>query len=106
VHRINIEINAYGLPLPSELHLDDAISLPEKATTLELLFRFCYPERHPDLASLDFEVLAPLAEAAEKYKVFAAMNVCHLRMKSVHSFPDGPGPLLKCFQAHPAAACR
>jgi hypothetical protein len=40
-----------------------------------------YPERHPDLESADFEMLEPLAEAAEKYEVFSAMNICKIRIR-------------------------
>ena len=49
--------------------------------TLELLFQFCYPNHHPNVEELEFDALALLAEAAEKYQVIPAMNVCKLIMK-------------------------
>ena len=59
------------------------IQLPEKSATLDLLFQFCYPERHPDLNDVAFDILAELAEAAEKYKVFSAISICKIAMKCV-----------------------
>jgi hypothetical protein len=67
---------------PSEFEtLDEVVELSETSTTLNLLLRFCYPDHHPDVESLPFDVLAPLAEAAQKYEVYAAMNICKLRMQ-------------------------
>jgi hypothetical protein len=60
---------------------DAVVQLPESAATLHLLFRFCYPERHPDLEGLEFNILASLADATEKYKLYSAMNVCKIRMR-------------------------
>jgi hypothetical protein len=59
------------------------IQLPEKSVILDLLFQFCYPERHPELNDLAFDILAELAEAAEKYKVFSAISICRIVMKCV-----------------------
>ncbi|KAJ7186186.1 hypothetical protein C8R46DRAFT_391486 [Mycena filopes] len=88
VHRRNLEVCAEGFP-PAEISSDGTIiELEETAVTLELLFRFMYPERHPGLDTTPFEVLAPLAEAAEKYQVFPAMNICHIRLRDmVHEHP-------------------
>ena len=49
--------------------------------TLELLFQFCYPDYHPDVESLEFDILMLLAEAAEKYQVFPAMTICKICIK-------------------------
>ena len=49
--------------------------------TLELLFQFCYPDYRPNVEALEFEALALLAEAAEKYQVFSAMNLCKIYMR-------------------------
>ena len=68
---------------------DAVIQLPEKSATLDLLFQFCYPERHPDLNDVAFDILAELAEAAEKYKVFSAISICTIAMRCV---------LLTCFR--------
>lgn len=50
---------------------------------LDLLFQFVYPKRHPDLKEVEFTLLAQLAEAAEKYEVYAAMQICKVRMDCV-----------------------
>nr|GAT54404.1 predicted protein [Mycena chlorophos] len=58
----------------------EVVELTERAETLELLFQFIYPQRQPDLTTLAFPVLADLAEAAEKYQVFAALDICRIFM--------------------------
>jgi hypothetical protein len=69
----------------------EIVNLTEDAATvtLELLFQFVYPQRHPNLSDSPYEVVAPLAEAAEKYEVFAAMNICGIRMVFVVNSPAG-----------------
>ncbi|KAJ6538085.1 hypothetical protein B0H19DRAFT_961760 [Mycena capillaripes] len=89
VHRKNLEVCSEGFP-PAEIPITqgEIVSLEEAAVTLEVLFQFMYPQRHPALDTTSFEVLEPLAEAAEKYQVFPAMNICHIRLKEmVHEHP-------------------
>jgi hypothetical protein len=48
-----------------------------------------YPMRQPDLRRVKFATLVSLSEAAEKYQVFAAMEICTLHMEAaipVHPF--------------------
>ncbi|KAJ6496297.1 hypothetical protein C8R45DRAFT_823515 [Mycena sanguinolenta] len=81
VHRKNLEICTEGFP-PSEFSNEGEVGeLTEKAATLKLLFQFVYLKRHPALDTTPFKVLEPLAEASEKYRVFPAMNICHIRMR-------------------------
>jgi len=78
IHKINLEVSA-GSFVPSEFETHNEIArLTETAMTLDLLFQFCYPVRHPDVEALEFGALALLAEAAEKYQVFSAMNICNI----------------------------
>ncbi|KAJ7500595.1 hypothetical protein B0H11DRAFT_1995813 [Mycena galericulata] len=78
VHRVNLQTHAEGFP-PAEIATEGEICpLPESSATLE---EFIYPRRHPSLDNSRFEAVAALAEAAEKYQVYSAMNICHLRMK-------------------------
>ncbi|KAJ6454048.1 hypothetical protein DFH09DRAFT_1385002 [Mycena vulgaris] len=89
VHRKNLEVCTEGFP-PAEISVaaGEITDLPETAETLELLFQFMYPQRHPALDTTPFEILHPLAEAAEKYQVFPAMNICHIRLRDmVHEHP-------------------
>jgi hypothetical protein len=39
------------------------------------------PKRYPDVEELEFTLLAEVAEAAEKYEAFAAIELCRLQMK-------------------------
>ena len=68
--------------MPPEFETHDEITrLTETAMTLELLFQFCYPDYRPGVEALEFGALALLAEAAEKYQLFSAMNICKICMK-------------------------
>jgi hypothetical protein len=78
---LEISTNGFSFPPDCASGESEIIPLKEAASILELLFRFCYPERHPDLAGMDFNDLLPLAEAVQKYKVFPAMNICKIRMR-------------------------
>ncbi|KAJ7476407.1 hypothetical protein B0H11DRAFT_1917628 [Mycena galericulata] len=89
VHRKNLEVCAEGFP-PVEISVStgEISDLLETAETLDLLFQFMYPKRHPALDTTPFEILHPLAEAAETYQVFPAMNICHIRLRDmVHEHP-------------------
>lgn len=61
---------------PPKLSDATLIVVPETASTLELLFQYMYPQAQPDISELDFDVLLALAEAAEKYFVYSALEVC------------------------------
>jgi hypothetical protein len=84
VHRINLQMHAGGFDLP-EFGVGnegtEVVRLPENGQTLDLLFRFCYPNDRPDLEKLRFERLVLLAEAGENYQVYALMNICEILMK-------------------------
>jgi hypothetical protein len=56
------------------------VPLPESSEILDLLFQFIYPQPYPDLGSMVFDVLEKLTEAAEKYQVYSAMNLCRVYM--------------------------
>ncbi|KAJ7254243.1 hypothetical protein C8J57DRAFT_1076363, partial [Mycena rebaudengoi] len=89
IHRKNLEVCTEGFP-PAEVPTGEGevVELLESSVTLELLFQFMYPQRHPALDTTPFEILHPLAEAAEKYQVFPAMNICHIRLRDmVHEHP-------------------
>ncbi|KAJ7084600.1 hypothetical protein B0H15DRAFT_848272 [Mycena belliarum] len=86
IHRLNLQINTEGFAAPEFSTAGEIVALTESSATLELLFQFIYPRRHPVLDDIPFDHLAALAEAAEKYQVFAAMSVCRLHMRDV--LPD------------------
>ncbi|KAJ7084589.1 hypothetical protein B0H15DRAFT_951467 [Mycena belliarum] len=104
VHRANLQTHTDGFPPAEFATAGEVCALSESAETLEALFQFVYRRRHPTLAGLPFARLAPLAEAAEKYQVFAAMNICHIRMQE--HLPDNAAEIL-CYAArhdYPALA--
>ena len=84
IKRSFIDAHARGFPPPPNTANPNATlyRLEESSSTLELLFQFMSPQRSPDLTAVDFEVLAALAEAAEKYEVFGAMEICRIHMGS------------------------
>ncbi|EDR06543.1 uncharacterized protein LACBIDRAFT_328778 [Laccaria bicolor S238N-H82] len=83
IHRKNLEVNSVGLsPADLTTSVSELVPLSEDAPTLELLFQYIYPRRQPLLDDIEFALLASLAEAAEKYEVFAAMTVCYIRMSA------------------------
>ena len=83
IHRKNLETGAEGFSPPPSTSSRDEMSLTESRDTLDLLFRYIYPQQQPDLTEIDFKQLAELAEAAEKYRVFAATTVCNIYMTYV-----------------------
>jgi hypothetical protein len=62
------------------------VPLTESAEVLELLLQFMYRQRQPNLRTIEFTTLAGLAEAAEKYEVFAAIDICLRCMEYVFFF--------------------
>ncbi|KAG6916791.1 hypothetical protein DXG01_005314 [Tephrocybe rancida] len=81
IHRKNLESHAAAFP-PSEFDTrGEIVFLTEDASTLENLFQYVYPERHPDIELMPFESLYKLAEAAEKYEIFSLMCICKARLK-------------------------
>ncbi|KAH9915334.1 uncharacterized protein B0H18DRAFT_1124990 [Fomitopsis serialis] len=85
LHRNNLGVHSDVFPgvesdvVPAQ---DEIVLLGEKASTLELLFQYVYRQRQPDLGKLDAEELALLAEAAEKYCIYSAMEVCKIYMQA------------------------
>lgn len=70
-----------GFPGDDLATQNEVVQLSETAAALELLFQYMYRQRQPDLSCVPFETLAQLAEAAEKYQVFSAIEVCKMYMK-------------------------
>jgi len=89
IHRKYIETTSAGFALPEFAETDqEPISLQEPSEVLEILFRFIRPPtesqkyRQPNMAvDVRSEIVFAVAEAAEKYVVFGAMNTCLSRME-------------------------
>ncbi|KZP13257.1 hypothetical protein FIBSPDRAFT_1049497 [Athelia psychrophila] len=80
IHRSNLITHSEGFSPPTGYSFssaDEIVQLTESAETLHLLFQFMYPQRQPDLRNMPGEAVFDLAEAAEKYQVFSAMETCN-----------------------------
>jgi len=81
-HAANLEAYSAGFPLAASTQFSgEIVHLPEHSNVLRLLLQYMHNERQPDSSGIPFKVLAPLAEAVEKYMVFSAMEVCKIRMR-------------------------
>lgn len=86
VHRSNLECHSEGFSPPGGTSsYDEIVPLPESSEVLDLLFQYMYPRRQPDLTAIPFNTIVDLAEAAEKYQVYAAMGICNMKMMYVPS---------------------
>jgi len=81
VYRTHLETHTGGFAPAKIPTLEEVVVLSEPAEVLELLFQFTHPSRQPSVLNLEFDVLFALAEAAEKYEVYGAMNICNIRMQ-------------------------
>jgi hypothetical protein len=94
VHRKNLEVHsdifadAENATSP-EPGSNVAVELAESAAVLDLLFQYMYRQLPPNLQDVEFTICAGLAEAAEKYYVYSALNLCRNKMKYVGSIPVG-----------------
>lgn len=86
VHRKNLEMLSEGFAAPAMVTGEgEVVQLVEPAAVLELLFQYVYPQRHPKLELVEFEIFNGLAEAVEKYQVYPALEHCNSFMRCVNS---------------------
>jgi hypothetical protein len=88
IHRKYLEATSAGFTAPPFVETDgELVLLQEPSEVLEILFRFVHPPtesqqyRQPAMMDVKPDVLFAVAEAAEKYLVFGAMNICLSRME-------------------------
>ncbi|KAJ7576356.1 hypothetical protein C8J56DRAFT_1171469 [Mycena floridula] len=74
--------------------LEEVVPLAETKIVLNLLLHFMHPQSPPTLSEIDFETLLSLGYAAEKYQVFSAMLLCHLRFSEVRHCESHPSEIL------------
>jgi hypothetical protein len=83
------DLEAYSGAFPSTEFIktrpNEIVFLLEASAVLELLLQYMRRQRQPDIARLDFPLLYALAEAAEKYEVYSATEVCKAYIKCVSS---------------------
>jgi hypothetical protein len=63
---------------------DDPFVLTEPSVVVDLFLRLMSLQDPPDLDFLEFQTLALLAEAVEKYDVFHSKTICRMFMQYVH----------------------
>ncbi|KAF8988976.1 hypothetical protein BDQ17DRAFT_1314540 [Cyathus striatus] len=81
-HSISLAMLSHGFPLTLSPVEREIVKLEETSEVLEILLRFMHPmQEQPDLRELSIELLAGVAQAAEKYLVYLAMQACSLRMQ-------------------------
>ena len=83
-HRKNLETFSIGFPVGSTTTTDEVVGLEEEEAVLRLLLQFMHNARHPSLDEVQFSILAPFAEAVEKYTICAAIHTCQAGMEYVH----------------------
>lgn len=66
---------------------DEVVNMPETGDTLELLFHYMYRRPRPVLKDLSIKRVLALAEAAEKYVVYNARDVCAEHLEYVTQLP-------------------
>ncbi|KAF9058906.1 hypothetical protein BDP27DRAFT_532729 [Rhodocollybia butyracea] len=82
VHKDALGYCSGGFPDGDAITVDpEPVPLTESSSVLEILFQFVYPRKQPALDDMKFSLFLAVAEAAEKYEVYFAMNICQLRMK-------------------------
>ncbi|TFK67446.1 hypothetical protein BDN72DRAFT_770676 [Pluteus cervinus] len=57
------------------------VELTENDEVVPLMLKYMHKQRHIDIKTLDFNALKGLADAAEKYSIYPAMDICKLRME-------------------------
>jgi hypothetical protein len=80
LNRHDVEAHA-GALIPENWKPCNLVDLSETWTILRTLFEFIGARKHPNPFNEKFEILVEVARAAEKYKVFSAMNICAERMR-------------------------
>lgn len=88
VHRKNLEVHSDGFAAADSISQassleNEVVELSESSAVLELLLQFMYRQTQPDLREIEFDLMAEVAETAEKYQVYSAMGTCQLLMEWV-----------------------
>lgn len=88
VFRKHLQSHSEGFDAPAQSTISalDIVQLSESADVLEQLFRFMSNQPQPDMTALSFPLLMGLAEAAEKYQVYSALQLTKLYMGYVIIF--------------------
>ncbi|KAH7873084.1 uncharacterized protein C8R40DRAFT_1254135 [Lentinula edodes] len=83
LHKQNLECAADGFPSSSTSTHGEIVALSDSGAVLEILFQIIYIRPSPALEKLDFQVLALIAEAADKYGIFNAMYAVQFALRFI-----------------------
>lgn len=82
LHRANLSTHSSIFPDGAHIRSEEeVVKLEEDAEALELLFQHVYPEVVSTMDDISFKLLSRVVEAAEKYQITVAMEICRLHMK-------------------------
>lgn len=84
-HQRNLETysDSEEFPIDGSATTSDPVCLEETADVVLLMLQFMHQIRQPTLDNISFSLLASLADAAEKYRIYSAMGVCKIKMMFV-----------------------
>jgi len=82
-HKKQLETQSGAFAASAASAKDDPFVLTEPSEIVDLLLRLMSLQDPPDLESLEFQTLALLTEAVEKYDVFHSKATCRLLMQYV-----------------------
>ncbi|VDB83222.1 unnamed protein product [Peniophora sp. CBMAI 1063] len=91
LHRANLSTHSSIFPVGSEIRSDgEVVKLQEDSEVLEVLFQHVYPGDIPTMDDIPFPLLSRIADAAQKYQITVAMEICRLHMRNhIISHPLG-----------------
>jgi len=93
-HQRNLETHTEGFPIAGSTVASDPVLLEETAEVLRLVLGFTHNVRSVNLDTINFTLLASLAEAVEKYMIYAPMEICRILMSYVVQFKISIQPSL------------
>ncbi|VDB83180.1 unnamed protein product [Peniophora sp. CBMAI 1063] len=98
VHRANLASHSAVFPGQEMATNGELVPLTESSEVLGIILQYVYPSPPCQLDALSFGILIQVAEAAEKYQIFAVMEICRVLLE------------IRDYQEHPlevlAYACR
>ena len=100
LHRSNLSTHSHAFPGPHVRTNGETVRLEEDSEVLELLLLHVYPDPAPPLDDEDFRTVTRLADAAEKYQVASAMEICRLHMKCVLDFNELSCTIVTVYTEH------
>ena len=101
LHRSNLITHSHAFPGHHIRSDGETVRLEEDSEVLELLLLHVYPDPAPSLDDEDFKTVMRLADAAEKYQVASAMEICRLHMKCVLDFDELSSIIVTVHTEHP-----